>query len=278
MSDLITHWAVFDDARRLAQFDAHIEPLLLDVLGETAGVARLGALSRGGGWWTGPILRAGREAQKPDDARWRQKLGYALGGLLHYPADFEFKPLMRRLVADVPGASQREVYAYQDCHVFREVYGSGQHQPFSPYFLAPNASNAGRELEAFVGALFQRALLSSHTLDPDRANFDDWLDNLIDKVQPLYIDVELYVRVWNAPDPAKIAAYEIETTFYRADDAMIGLARRDGAISPRELDVALANPGASGYARCLKMGVEVLREASRFWRGETDATPDVSQG
>ena len=40
----------------------------------------------------------------------------------------------------------------------------------------------------------------------------------------------------------------------------------------------MSDLGASGYARCLKMGVEVLRQASRFWRGETDETPDVSQG
>ena len=281
MSDLITHWAVFDDARRLAAFDPRIEPLFLDILNETADVARLGALSRGGNWWTGQILRAARENQTPDDARWRQKLAYGLGGLLHYPADFEFKALMKRLVKEVPGATTREVYAYQDCHVFREVYASGQEQPFSPHFLAPNDTEAGRELELLVRALFQRALLSSHTLAPDRANFDGWLDNLLDKVQPLYVDVGLYVAVWNAPDPQKIAAYEIETAFYGADDLMIQLARRagnGGQISQSELDEALQNPGQSGYARALMLGVQVLRDATRFWRGETDETPDVSQG
>ena len=281
MSDLLTHWAVFDDARRLAAQDAQVEPFFNEILDETADVARLGALSRGGNWWTGQILRAARAHPQPDDARQRQKIGYALGGLLHYPADYKYKPLMKRLVREIPGATTREVYAYQDCHVFREVYGGGKDAPFSPHFLAPNDSAQGRELERFVRALFQRSLLSSHTLDPDRQNFDAWLDHLLDKVQPLYIDVELYVGVWQNPDPAKIKAYEIETTFYQKDDAIIRLARRiqNGEnIEQTELEKVLVHPGASDYAECLKMGVEVLREATRFWRGQTDETPDVSQG
>ena len=281
MSDLLTHWAVFDDARRLANCDSHVEPLFVDILNETDDIARLGALSRGGNWWTGQILRATRADQKPGEARWRQKIAYALGGLLHYPADYKYKPLMKRLVKEIEGANTREVYAYQDCHVFREVYGSGQDAPFSPHFLAPNSSETGRELERFVRALFQRSLLSSHTLAPDRQNFDEWLDNLLDKVQPLYIDVGLYVSVWSDPDPAKIAAYEVETTFYGKDDAIIRLARRiqnGESIEQSELDKVLAAPGASHYAECLQIGVRVLREATQFWRGETDQTPDVSQG
>lgn len=281
MSDLITHWAVFDDGRRLASVDAQVEPLFQEVLGETADIARLGALSRGGSWWTGQILRATKEIQQPKDKRWRQKLGYALGGLLHYPADYKYKPLMKRLVKEVEGATQREVYAYQDCHVFREVYGSGSQAPFSPHFLAPNAGEAGRELEQFVRALFQRSLLSSHTLSPDRQNFDAWLDNLLDKVQPLYIDVELYVGVWDNPDPAKVKAYEIETTFYGADDPIIQLARRiqnGESVGQSELDATLEHPGQSHYAECLHLGVGVLREATRFWSGQTAVPPDVSQG
>lgn len=279
MSDLLTHWAVFDDARQLANHDAHVEPILLDVLNNEADIARLGALSRGGNWWTGPVLRAARQHQQPDTKRWRQKLAYGLGGLLHYPADFIFKPVMKRLVK--AGGETREIYAYQDCYIFRQVYGAGHEEPFSPHFLAPNGSDTGRQLELFVRALFQRSLLSSHTLAPDRADFDGWLDNLLDKIQPLYIDVNLYVNVWRNPDPAKRKAYEIETNFYQADDAIIALARRaqtGETIAQDDLDAALANPGASDYAGAVQLGVGVLREATQFWRGQTDETPDVSQG
>ena len=44
MSDLLTHWAIFDDARRLLRIDSHIEPLLREIVDETESIARLGAL------------------------------------------------------------------------------------------------------------------------------------------------------------------------------------------------------------------------------------------
>ena len=96
MSDLLTHWAFFDDARRFLRHDDQIEPLLLEILNESNGVARLGALARGGPWWCERILRAARENPQSDDPRWRQKLGFGLGGLIHFPADYEFKTADRR--------------------------------------------------------------------------------------------------------------------------------------------------------------------------------------
>ena len=280
MSDLLTHWAFFDDARRLLRTDKHIEPLLLDVLNETESIARLGALARGGTWWTGHILREARENQQRNDARWRQKLGFGLGGLLHYPADYEFKPLIGAMMTKT-GLSKREVSAYFDCHVFRHVYMQGDEEPFTRFLLAQNATQAGREMEAFVYALFQRALLSSHTLAPDKENFDEWMDNLLDQIQPFPIDIELYVDIWANPDAQKIEDLEVETTFYRATDPITQMARalqNGGSASQSEIDAALANPGSSGYATGLRMCVAIMREASRFWRGETDEVPDVSQG
>ena len=179
------------------------------------------------------------------------------------------------------GLSKREVSAYFDCHVFRHVYMQGDEEPFTRFLLAQNATQPGREMEAFVYALFQRALLSSHTLAPDKANFDEWMDNLLDQIQPFTIDIELYVDVWANPDSQKIEALEVETTFYRAEDAIIQMARalqNGGNASQTEIDAALENPGTSGYATGLRMCVEIMRQASRFWRGESDETPDVSQG
>ena len=279
MSDLLTHWALFDDARRLLHFDSHVDPLLLEILDETERVARLGALARGGTWWTGRILRAARDDQKPANARWRQKLGFGLGGLLHFPADYEFKPMIGAMMSKT-GLSKREVSAYFDCHVFREVYASGDAQPFTRFLLAQNATQPGREMEAFVYALFQRALLSAHTLAPDKENFDEWMDNLLDQIQPFTIDIELYTDVWANPDAAKIEALEVETSFYRAENSLIQLAKRareGGAVAHSELDEALRNADASGYPNALRMCVEIMREASAFWRGQTDETPDVGQ-
>lgn len=113
------------------------------------------------------------------------------------------------------------------------------------------------------------------------AHFDTWLDNLLDKVQPLYIDVGLYVRVFSAPDPAKIDSFRVESEFYADDDPLIRLARvaqHGQAVAPDALDAALAQgANRSGYAECLRMGINLLRGASAFWRGEASEPPDVQQ-
>jgi hypothetical protein len=113
------------------------------------------------------------------------------------------------------------------------------------------------------------------------AVFDAWLDNLFAKVQPLYLDIELYGRVYEHPDPARMRAYGVETAFYREDDPAVRVARAAQAgqtVRPEELHAALA-PGANrgGYGQALELGMQRLRDASRFWRGETDATPDLRQ-
>ena len=100
------------------------------------------------------------------------------------------------------------------------------------------------------------------------------------QIQPFTVDIELYVDIWRNPDPQKIKDLEVETTFYRESDPIIMKARelqRGGDITQTEIDELIENPGASGYATGLRMCLEKIREASQFWRGETDATPDVSQ-
>lgn len=69
MSDLLTHWPVFDDARRLAAHDADVEPLFKRVLDEKHQLARLGALARGGSKWMPHIIQsalARRDALESD--------------------------------------------------------------------------------------------------------------------------------------------------------------------------------------------------------------------
>jgi hypothetical protein len=175
--------------------------------------------------------------------------------------------------------SIREISAYYDSHVFRKVYLAGHEKPFSQFLLASNSTQPGQALEAFIHTLFQRTLLPSHTLAPDMQDFDGWLDNLLDKIQPLYIDINLYTRVFTAPDPAKTAAFRVETDFYNDEDPLIVLARaasRGEAVMIGDLENALQEEAnQSGYAECLRMGVNLLRRASAF----EDATepPDMKQ-
>ncbi len=75
--------------------------------------------------------------------------------------------------------------AYYDTHVFRQVYLNGGAEPFNRFLVADNDTAPGQALEAFVRSLFQRALLSSHTIKPDFDDIDAWLDRLFGAVQSL---------------------------------------------------------------------------------------------
>lgn len=304
MSDLLTHWAIFEDLRRLAQRDPHMEPLLAEIMQTEREFARLGALSRGGSRFVPRILKAARAGWEaaPDRALLRRKLAFALGGVTHFPTDHILKPIMSELaqadwssthtLIQQHGADEdlqrklavlQDISVYYDVHVFRQVYLSGQEEPFSRFLMAESdATGPGQALAEFVYALFQRALLASHTLDPDFSDFDGWLDNLIAKVQPLYLDVRIYSRVFEQPDPAKIERYQVETAFYARADPAIQLARaaqRGEPLLPQQLEAALAEgANASGYGRTLALGMQALRAASAFWRGETPEPPDLKQG
>jgi hypothetical protein len=180
-----------------------------------------------------------------------------------------------------PDSPIREISAYYDTHVFRKVYLAGQEEPFNRFLLAENGTEPGQALEEFVSALFQRALLASHTLAPDKDDLDGWLDNLIARVQPLYVNVRTYVRVFADPDPDKMRAYGIEDAFYFEEDPAIRVARSAQAgqdIRVPELAAALdEDANTSGYAKAVCRGLQRLRQASAFWRGECETTPDLQQ-
>jgi hypothetical protein len=297
MSDLLTHWGVFEDCRRLALLDDRVDPLLARVMHEEREFARLGAIARSGAAFVPHVLRSAREAYRQDGKAGlpRRKLAFALGGIAHYAADVIMKPLAKSRTREdwnkahhrmqhgdsVPDSPIREISAYYDTHVFRKVYLAGQEEPFNRFLLAENATEPGQALEEFVFALFQRALLASHTLAPDKDDLDGWLDNLIARVQPLYVDVRMFVRVFAAPDPDKMRAYGVEDAFYLENDPAIRAARSaqaGQAFRTSELAAALNEAAnTSGYAKSVCRGLQRLRQASAFWRGEREATPDLQQ-
>jgi hypothetical protein len=295
MSDLLTHWAVFDDCRRLAGADETICPALANAIDDQRETARLGALSRKGAIFVPEILKTLRKEADalPDDPRLQQKLAYALGAVTHYGADEVLKPLMSfRASADWhaahldmkagrPATSIREISAYYDTHVFRKVYLEGQAEPFDSTFLHPADSESVRALEAFVRSLFQRALLSCHTLAPDAGNIDAWLDRLLDTVQPLYVDIETYVRVFAEPEPEKLRQFGVTTVFYREDDPAVMLARgiqNNRAVTQEQINAGLdpqANHG--GYGHAIALSMQRLREASAWWNDASHPLPDLHQ-
>ena len=298
MSDMLTHWAVFEDCRRLSLPDERLDVFLKGCMDSECELGRLGALSRAGAVFVPHVLRSEKAVMQRDgrDAVNARKLAYALGGITHYPADIMMKPLAKKKArvdwhaehvrmkrdgrkTDSPA---REVSAYYDTHVFRKVYLAGREEPFNRFLLASNNTDPGKELEAFVCSLFQRALLSSHTLAPDKQNLDEWLDNLLERVQPLYIDIETFVEVFLSPDPEKMRAYGVEDEFYLESDPAIVLARRvqNGEDVPAAERVAALDESVntSGYARAVCIGMQRLVEASAFWTGERAGPPDIRQG
>ncbi len=303
MSDLLTHWAVFEDCRRISARDAGVDPLLAEIMEDQREFARLGAISRGGGWFVPHILKTARGQWKAggDREMLKKRIAFALGAITHYAADKVMKSVMRvasgRAADDgrsPPKGSPmdlayREASAYFDVKVFREVYLSGEEEPFNQFLLQHNNTSAGQALEQFIMSLFQRSLLSSHTFDPDKGvgqewegNFDGWLDNLFSRVQPLFIDINLYTGIFANPDPAKMKKYGVETTFYVKTDPIVALARslQRGEPVTDEQVAAAVNSDANGgaYAKILALSQSRLRDASAYWLDESGMTPDVWQG
>jgi hypothetical protein len=295
MSDMLTHFASFDDCRRLSQIDETIVPEFRSVIASGQSFARLGTLSFGGKTWMEPVLHAARQhwAGVGQSGKYERNLAFVLGGLIHQACDGAMKPIlseavgadwniMQAVMQKTPDAISRqdpeiaktqEVSAYFDAEVFREVYLQGRANPFNAFFMA-EVSDAGRSFEAVIRAMFQRSLLSAHTLKPDSAHMEEWLDRLFERVQPYYLDVDLWVSVYQHPDPAKIEAYGVRTTFYNVEDPTIRLARalQCGETIDNALRKAVYADGISicGYGAILQLGLRYLRNASAFWRGETD--------
>lgn len=134
MSDMLSHWAIFEDARQIAARDARFDPELTGVIDAFLEYARMGTVSRGGNKWMGPIITRARaewgnaEAHPAID----RKFAYALGGLPHQAIDNVIKPY-RHMVArrdethpeplDEP---HRWLYAYQDAFLLKKVFGGGE--------------------------------------------------------------------------------------------------------------------------------------------------------
>jgi hypothetical protein len=295
MSDMLTHWASFDDCRRLAQLDDSLIPEFRKLIEEQRHFARLGTLSFGGTTWMQPVLDLALKnwSDPKRDLKHERNVAFVLGGLIHQACDRVMKPIltnaagvdwnnMQFAMQGDPSSTPvekdevdrtQEVSAYFDAEVFRQVYLNGHEEPFTPLFLGETTKSGG-SLEEVIRALFQRALLSCHTLKPDSDNMEAWLDDLAAKVQPLYLEVDRWVSVFQSPDPKKIEAYGVRSTFYDASDPTICLARgiQSGENVTDELRqrVLVRGEFTCAYGDILQHGLRYLRGASSYWRGDSD--------
>jgi hypothetical protein len=179
VSDLLTHWAVYDDCRRLSRFADGLEPDFARVLEEQRDFARLGAIVRGP--WRPPVLAWARERWDDPEARpeAERRLAFVLSGYTHVACDRVMKQLRLKLATEdeqsenpTPGDVRRLVYAYQDVHLFRHVYLDGEEEPFNRFLLVENDTEPGRALERISRTLFVNGLLSLRTTVPDPDRLD----------------------------------------------------------------------------------------------------------
>jgi hypothetical protein len=297
MSDMVTHWAAYEDCRRLAQLDEKLEPVFREVIESRRDVGRLGTLTRLGAKWMQPMLTTAMGQLKggANNDVAKRNLAFVLGGLIHQATDNVMKPVLSNMsganwtqmqaslrgtpntpkVAEDAVERAHEYSAYLDAEVFREVYLDGDAEPLSHFFMG-EMSAKGKSFEEFIRAIFQRSLLSAHTLNPTAATMDnmaDWLDNLFRLVQPYFVDVDRWVRVYNHPDPKKVEEFGIRTEFYRKDDPTIRAARalQHGQPVDAATRKAVFEDGKylCVYAQILQVGLMYMRSAAEFWRGES---------
>lgn len=294
MSDMLTHWAAFEDCCRLATIDERVEPVFRSALEQQRAAGRLGTLTRLGAKWMQPMLANVRDRwdNTAAAATRARDLAFVLGGLIHQATDNVMKPPLSRAAGGTwsqmqaylrgtPGTppvppevveAAHEYSAYLDAEVFRQVYLGGGAEPFSELFMA-ELSPKGKAFEDFVRALFQRSLLSVHTLNPTVDRMEDWLENLFRTVQPAFVGIDRWVRVYQHPDPQKIEAFGVRTEFYRADDPAIRAARaiqHDKPIDAAARQAAFAQGTYTCYyGHILQTGLEYVHQATRFWRHET---------
>jgi len=298
MSDMLTHWAVFDDVRRISQHDLKIATIFKNIIQEEREYARLGALTRGGKKWIEEIIREALKQEKSlieVESTERKKIAFAIGGITHYAADIVMKKICTSIVgqswneahhAMQKGENEesieiRNISAYYDVHVFKKVYLEGSEEPFNSFLISHNSSSPGKALEEFIRSLFQRALLSCHTLAPDKGDYLTYIEKLISKVQRLYIDIELYCEVFSNPDEKKMREYHVRDVFYIDEDPLIRIARniqKNQKITSEEYEKAIRiENNRSGYALALAISIQRLRELTDYWNGKSTQFPSLKQ-
>lgn len=192
MSDLLTHWAVMDDCRRLMPFFEEIAQEFSACINRHHRIARLGAITRTEGHWIPPVLRWTR--QHWDDSSMHPeveiKLAFCVAGLAHTACDFHMKDLRTKsILADENSSNptlddvDRLVYAYHDTYVFRKVYRDGDEEPFNPFMMAEIQTEAGKVMVRMARALFQLAILGTHRMEHNEAELDrDFLEAYVQDV------------------------------------------------------------------------------------------------
>lgn len=184
MSDLLTHWAVCEDGLNLLRFDPRIEPVFKNAVGRERSMARYGAIVRTEGTWVFERLKEARayNAENLTDAQ-AKRVAFTAAALTHTACDHLMKPSYQRVVEEqdalghVPTALaakeiQRDVYAYQDTFVFKEVLGDGNGEALGRFMFADMDNPAMQAVNEAAAAVFTAGMLELREMYPDASSFD----------------------------------------------------------------------------------------------------------
>jgi len=277
LSEQVTHLALADDVRLLCLASPRVCDEIRDVLREDQAKMRLGALTRGSESFAGPMVKelCGRKDDpKPRDG---EKLAFCLGTMAHRAADRMMKPIFDSQSADGE-CDWRDISVYHDVFLFDRIYGRGKSEPYAPGALEPKLRFPkvpgldAETAEEFFRVMFQRAMLSAHTLIPDYSDPEGWLDKLFGKLQEMSLDVRRYHEAVTNPDEEIFRRAIVDVNFYDDKDPVIALVRdlRDSVeISEAEfLERWRLRDHDSLYSRGVAKGYGYVQVTSEYWAGE----------
>ena len=265
MSEPITHNAVFDDTARLLQASDDIGPVFKQAVSAHRDFARLGSMTRWADKFSVALLTSFRSRwrrRQPND-RLEPKLAFVLGWLSHRAADRQMKPVFRKQDPDSQ-QSPSDCSIYHDVFIFREVYG-GQPPLFAPQPAA---------LVEQIHTLLQQSLLELHTLIPDGADPEAWINRLFDLQQTYRPTLDRYVAALTQPDPEKVRRYITEGNFYdRTDPIIVGV--RNPRLTGAQVQQAVTAPARSHYAQALQLAYRYWLAAHEFFT--SNQSPETLQ-
>jgi hypothetical protein len=190
------------------------------------------------------------------------------------------KPVLRQVE---PDRTQKpsECSVYHEAFLFSEIYARDPGRLYTSATFETDLASlpAAAALDtAAVRELFhtlmQQALIEIHTLSPDEAHVETWLDGLFGLQQRFYVDVERYAEAIAQPDPDKVRRFITEVNFYDRAEPIIVTARalqRGEERSAKQVLAAIHADARSHYAQALKMGCGYLVSASAFFAGKISA-------
>lgn len=270
MSENITHTAITDDCARLVRFSPSMADAFKRSLTEHPDIARLGGITRYGDRFSVGLLTTIRDrwpGQATED-NLSHKLAFVLGWLCHRATDRQMKPLFRALDADCP-FDPTDCSIYHDVYLLREIYGAQDSAYPSEVFAA---SLGADRIEEILRTMWQRALISLHTLIPDVNDVEGWLERLLAVRQRFTVDLRRYAEILAAPDQHKMRRFIYDINFYDPNDGLVAIARalqRGHEPTIESLDEALnAAPAQSQYARALRRAYGYIEGANAYFRKE----------